>query len=388
MDKSRNYRAKWTPAIKEKLFALQPYDPANLGVENIYMKEIMHWLKSEKESVKARTTVRPVSPCHAVEETELVYIETKEGLEQMISEIEAAGEVAIDLEHHDFRSYRGITCLIQLSTRFKDYIVDPFPIFNEITALNRVTCNPNIRKVFHAADCDIVWLQRDFSVYVVNMFDTAQAAQVAEIEGGHGLANLVKFFCGVNTNKDYQMADWRKRPLSQGMIQYARIDTHFLLYIRDKLEERVLTKGSPGMATVWGRNMLIGIYEKSAGVSMKSYQDSPTDYEPAAFKKFLSKLPAAKIGDAKSDPNVRACLLAILTWRDDMAKKLDESRNYVLANAACLKLANAMPNNVNTVLRLLGNPGSGPFAGMKILPNHAQGILKYIYEGRGPLHHT
>ena len=33
-------------------------------------------------------------------------------------------------------------------------------------------------QVLHGADSDIVWLQRDFGIYVVNMFDTGQAARV------------------------------------------------------------------------------------------------------------------------------------------------------------------------------------------------------------------
>jgi len=30
------------------------------------------------------------------------------------------------------RSYLGITCLIQISTRDNDYIIDPFPIWNDL----------------------------------------------------------------------------------------------------------------------------------------------------------------------------------------------------------------------------------------------------------------
>ena len=34
------------------------------------------------------------------------------------------------------RSYLGITCLIQISTRDNDYIIDPFPIWNDLYILN------------------------------------------------------------------------------------------------------------------------------------------------------------------------------------------------------------------------------------------------------------
>ena len=40
--------------------------------------------------------------------------------------------------------------------------------------MNSIFANPGILKVLHGADGDIVWLQRDFGIYVVNMFDTGQ----------------------------------------------------------------------------------------------------------------------------------------------------------------------------------------------------------------------
>ncbi len=33
-------------------------------------------------------------------------------------------------------------------------------------------------QVMHGADSDVVWLQRDFHIYCVNVFDTARASQV------------------------------------------------------------------------------------------------------------------------------------------------------------------------------------------------------------------
>jgi exosome complex exonuclease RRP6 len=44
--------------------------------------------------------------------------------------------------------------------------------------LNEVFANPNVVKIMHGAAGDIAWLQRDFSVYVVNLFDTHIAAKV------------------------------------------------------------------------------------------------------------------------------------------------------------------------------------------------------------------
>lgn len=65
-------------------------------------------------------------------------------------------------------------------------------------------------QVFHGADSDIEWLQRDFGVYVVNLFDTHQASRVLNL-ARHSLDHLLKHFCNVGSDKRYQLADWRIR---------------------------------------------------------------------------------------------------------------------------------------------------------------------------------
>jgi ribonuclease D len=47
--------------------------------------------------------------------------------------------------------------------------------------LNIVFCDPNIVKIFHGAESDIVWLQKDFGIYVVNIFDTFHVLYIYHI---------------------------------------------------------------------------------------------------------------------------------------------------------------------------------------------------------------
>ena len=48
---------------------------------------------------------------------------------------------------------------------------------SELHKLNEVTTNPKICKIFHGGQQDINWLQKDFGIYIVNMFDTFFASQ-------------------------------------------------------------------------------------------------------------------------------------------------------------------------------------------------------------------
>lgn len=56
--------------------------------------------------------------------------------------------------------------------------------------LNVITTDKNIVKVLHGADMDIQWLQRDFGIYIVNLFDTGQAARTLSMPS-YALAYLL-----------------------------------------------------------------------------------------------------------------------------------------------------------------------------------------------------
>lgn len=55
---------------------------------------------------------------------------------------------------------------------------------------------------------------------------------------------LLKKYFNFNSEKDYQTADWRVRPLAPEMIAYARTDTHFLIPLFDILKNELLAKST------------------------------------------------------------------------------------------------------------------------------------------------
>ena len=96
--------------------------------------------------------------------------------------------------------------------------------------------NEQIVKVMHGAEMDTKWLQRDFNIHIRNLFDSYRAARVLGLNK-LSYAFLLSHYCSVLTDKQYQLADWRQRPLSKEMIHYARLDTHYLLEIFDRLRK-------------------------------------------------------------------------------------------------------------------------------------------------------
>jgi exosome complex exonuclease RRP6 len=82
------------------------------------------------------------------ETTSAIFVDTFEGVLSMLTELKMAKEIAVDLEHHDTRSYVGLTSLMQISTRNRDWIVDTLkPWREDLQILNEVFADPKIVKV-------------------------------------------------------------------------------------------------------------------------------------------------------------------------------------------------------------------------------------------------
>ena len=87
-------------------------------------------------------------PYLPVETTSAIFVDTLEGVLEMLDELKNVTEIAVDLEHHDTRSYVGLVSLMQISTRQKDWIVDTLkPWRQSLQVLNQVFADPNIVKV-------------------------------------------------------------------------------------------------------------------------------------------------------------------------------------------------------------------------------------------------
>src|SRR5690606_29531 len=131
-----------------------------------------------------------------------------------------------DTESNSLYAYRERVCLIQLSTRSRDYILDPL-IIVDMSPLAPLLADPGVEKVFHAAEYDLICLHRDYGFIVNNLFDTMVAARICGYKA-IGLGSLLSEFLGVELDKRHQRDDWGERPLPPDSLRYAQMDTHYL----------------------------------------------------------------------------------------------------------------------------------------------------------------
>ena len=151
-----------------------------------------------------------------------------------------AGErhLAVDLEMDSLHHYREKVCLIQVSSRTGNWLIDPLSI-GDLSALAEILGSPDRLIVMHGADYDIRSLYRDFSIEVAHLFDTMIAARLLGVTE-FGLAALLKEGFGIVLDKKFQKADWSVRPLSPEMCDYAVADTAHLLSLYDRLHRDLL----------------------------------------------------------------------------------------------------------------------------------------------------
>ncbi len=166
------------------------------------------------------------------------------------------------------------------------------------------------------------------------MFDTQHAAKKLDFPKT-SLASLLQHYCLVVIDKQYQLADWRIRPLPQQMLTYAREDTHYLGYIFERIKNDLKIKASDD-------TLLLAVWELSKLTCLKRYR-IPQLTRDSHLKLFNSR---------KKSFNKRQlyALKELVAWRDRVAREEDESLHFVLPTKMILQLASDLPEEPQGIL--------------------------------------
>jgi ribonuclease D len=162
---------------------------------------------------------------------------------QMLTHLRQQQRVALDTESDSLYRYYPRVCLIQLSAKVDnqttdpqdvvDYLVDPLRL-NDLSALGNLFATPDVEVVMHAAENDMLLLQRNFGFTFRRVFDTQLAARILGWKQV-GLAAILEAQFGIVSDKRMQRTNWGKRPLNPEQITYAQMDTRYLLTLRELL---------------------------------------------------------------------------------------------------------------------------------------------------------
>lgn len=237
--------------------------------------------------------------------------------------------LAVDTESNSLFAFQEQVCLIQFSTPKDDYLVDPLAL-GDLSALESVFADPEIEKVFHAAEYDLISLKRDYRFEFNNIFDTMVAARILGWEE-IGLGSILKSEFDVELNKRYQRANWGRRPLPPEMLAYARLDTHYLIPLRYRLMAELKARDRWPLAEE--------DFNRLRFVNGRDPQDMP---EPCWRVR----------GAYDLSPQQAAVLLELCQYRIQVAKSIDRPVFKVLGDRTLLAISEALPRSLDELRAL------------------------------------
>ena len=249
----------------------------------------------------------------------------------MLAHLNGKHALAVDTESNSLFVYKEQVCLIQLSVPGSDYLVDPLAM-EDLSALGPLLSDPQILKVFHGAEYDLIMLHRDFGFSVANLFDTMWASRILGWPA-HGLAALLQAHFDVSLNKKYQRANWGLRPLPPPQLDYARLDTHYLLPLYE-IQAREL-----GIRKRWPQ-------ARHRFAQLAQTRGGHKDFDPDGFWRIT--------GIRDLDDKGRGALRALYLFRDQQARAENRPPFRVISNQTLLALSESQPQSLKDLQRAKG----------------------------------
>jgi ribonuclease D len=281
-------------------------------------------------------------------------------LERLVADLAAEPAVGVDTESNSLHAYRERVCLIQFSTPRQDYIVDPLALDPEqggpgLATLGPLFADPTRQKIFHASEYDVICLKRDYGFEFANLFDTMVAARTLGWPQ-LGLGALLETNFGVKLNKRFQRADWGERPLTPDLLDYARLDTHYLAPLSRKLAADLAEAGRTEEAQEEFERL-----ERVSGANGSAPGDSALAFW--------------RVNGARDlNPAQAAILRELYLYREQQAQRANRPPFKIMSDATLVAVAQAAPRSLAGLNQL---PGMTP----NQVRRHGSNLLAAVRRG-------
>lgn len=255
-------------------------------------------------------------------------IESDAQLAEILRALNAAPTLGIDTEGDGLYRYRGRLCTVQIAHGSGIAIVDALCV--DLNALAPILGRDGPEKVFHDCAFDARMLAK-VGLPLGRVFDTAVAARFLG-EVATGLSALLSKYFAVQLPKEFQQADWGRRPLSEEELAYLRDDVRHLLDLAELFKDRCREHG-----------ILEEVLVESDWAA--------TEIEDEPWMPAWARVKGA--GDLRTGAQ-RAVLREIAAVREEIAESVDAPAHRVLANPLLITLARRAPRERTTLTRMLG----------------------------------
>lgn len=282
----------------------------------------------------------------------LHYIDTTDELHALAGRLQEKTWLAVDTEFERSRTYYPQLCLLQIADDNEAACIDPM-VLDDLGPITALFENPSITKVLHAASQDMEVFLHYLHVLPAPVFDTQIAATLLGYPDQIGYARLVSAELGVTLDKKHTRADWTKRPLSEGELDYAADDVRYLYQLYASMTGELERRGRRG----W----LDG--EMQALTEPGQYTVQPRE----AFRRCK--------GWRRLRPTQRGVLREVADWRERRAVSADRPRRWIMKDEIALDLARHSPPNLKALGRIRD-------ISEKTLKRHGNDLLDAVARGR------
>jgi ribonuclease D len=278
-----------------------------------------------------------------------IWVAGPSAFRRMIETLSQQPVIGVDTESNSLFAYQEQVCLIQFSADDLDFLVDPLSL-PDLSELGPVFANPAIEKIFHAAEYDLICLKRDFGFEFNYLFDTMLAARIIG-RTGLGLGTMLEEEFHVQVDKRFQRANWARRPIPPEMMAYARMDTHFLILLREILREQLIRADRLELAEEDFRRMT---------------RVTPDHVNGGG----CWRIPGAQ----DLTPRQAAVLMEVCSYREERARLVDQPPFRILPNQTLLEIAQLMPRKRADLNHVAG-------LSPKLIDRYGAGLLEAVERG-------
>jgi ribonuclease D len=207
-------------------------------------------------------------------------------------------------------------------------------------------------KVFHAAEYDLICLFRDYGFQFNFLFDTMIAARILGYQK-IGLGSLLEKYFDVHMDKKYQRANWGKRPLKPEMLEYARLDSHFLIPLAEILQKELRESGRWSLAMEDFERLTHNIHDTT--------ESDEEDFWKLRGARDLNSWQAA-------------ILKSVYEFREAQAEKQDRPSFKIFSHQALVDIASQAPESLDALKKL-------PSLNHRLVDRYGRGLINAVQEG-------
>lgn len=240
--------------------------------------------------------------------------------QEAVAALSGARRIGVDTEFMREKTYYAQLCLVQFTTGGDNWCADPLSA-DALGAFWDALLAPDW--VLHAGRQDLEVVVQSAGKLPTALFDTQVAAALLGYPPQMGYANLVAELFDVELEKAHTRADWSRRPLPAGLLEYAAEDVAYLLRAHDELAQRLDELGRLDWAREDSNALLDeSLYRVGTGTAVERVK-----------------------GARSLQGRARRAAVRLAEWREQRAEAGNKPRQWILRDAVLMDIAVRNPQS-------------------------------------------